>query len=47
MHFKTFPILKGDVPTLRSELAKRKNTRVKVVDAYKWIGKETKISPLD
>jgi hypothetical protein len=47
MHFQTFPILKGDVKTLREELAKRKCTRVKVVDSYKWIGKETKISPLD
>ena len=47
MAFKTFEVLKGDVPRLREELVRMGNKHSVVVDSYKHIGKETKISPWD
>ena len=47
MHFKTFEILKGDVPELRAQMKKLGQSKTVVVDSYKHIGKETKISPWD
>lgn len=43
MHFQTFPLLKGDVPELKSELKKLNNTKTWVVDPYKSIGKHYKL----